>query len=313
MKTAPGEPASRTEGLRRIAWLVPATWFAVISATRLSALVALGPPGYDGILYRDATLRWVAGGDPWTNPSQGAVFAAPPPTLLAMLPFAALPEPIARIALVSLGAIASVWAVRRLRLPLWWLLFPPLVDGVYVANPHVFVVPLLVAGVGPLAIFVKVYAGVVPAMLFRWRTLLVTAAVALTTVPFLPWALFFERWHQVSAALASQSGGGGLSALATPWLVPVAVIAAFALGRKRLAWWSVPVFWTYTQWYYASMVLPVATPLAAMALAVPIPGATTVAIVLAVSELAWQRRSAGESIRPGLAVWRPDPEAPIQR
>ncbi len=100
-----------------------------------------------------------------------------------------------------------------------------------------------------------------------------------------------ERWPQVSAALASQSGGGGLSALATPLLVPIAIVAAIILGRERLAWWAVPVFWPYTQWYYASMVLPVATPLAAVALATPIPGATTVAIVLAAIEAVRRRRS----------------------
>lgn len=137
-----------------------------------------------------------------------------------------------------------------------------------------------------------------------------TAVAALVTAPFLPWGLFFERWPQVSAALASQSGGGGLSALATPLLVPAAIVAAVLLGRKRLAWWAVPVFWPYTQWYYASMILPVATPLAAMALAAPVPGATTVAIVLAVVEIAVARRSAGEPVGPARAVWRPGPVAP---
>ena len=147
------------------------------------------------------------------------------------------------------------------------------------------------AGAGPLAIFVKVYAGAAPALLLRWRPLAITAGLALVTAPFLPWALFIERWPQVSAALASQSGGGGLSALATPLLLPIAIVAAVVLGRKRLAWWAVPVFWPYTQWYYASMVLPVATPLAAIALATPIPGATTVAIVLAAIEAVRLRRA----------------------
>ena len=78
--------------------------------------------------------------------------------------------------------------------------------------------------------------------------------------------------------------------LATPLLLPIALVAAFFLGRERLAWWSVPVFWPYTQWYYASMVLPVATPFAAIALATPVRGATTVAIVVAVIELTWARR-----------------------
>ena len=277
------------EQFRPILWLIPASWFVVISSIRLSSLLPT-LPGYDGMLYREATVRWLAGGDPWALPAGGAVFGAPPPTLLAMLPLAALPPDVARVVLVYLGIVASVWLIRRLRLPLWWLAFPPLVDGVYIANPHVFVVPLLVAGAGPVAVFVKVYAGAVLALLLRWRALVVAAIAVLATAPFLPWSLFFQRWPEVNAALASQSGGGGLSVLATPILLPVAIVAALLIGRERLAWWSVPVFWPYTQWYYASMVLPVATPLAAVALATPIRGATTVAIVLAVIELAWQRR-----------------------
>ena len=276
--------------LRQRLWIVAPVWFISLSALRLSVLIPT-TPGYDGMLYRDATLRWLSGGDPWALRSGDAVFGAPPPTFIAMLPFAVLPEAIARIALVGLGILASIWVIRRLRMPIWWLAFPPLVDGLYIANPHVFVVPLLVAGAGPLAIFVKVYAGAVPALLLRWRVLAVTAALVLVTAPFLPWALFIERWPQVSAALASQSGSGGLSVLATPFLLPVAVVAAFLIGRERLAWWSVPVFWPYTQWYYASMVLPVATPLAAIALSVPVRGATTLAIVIAVIEVVYLRRS----------------------
>jgi hypothetical protein len=83
-----------------------------------------------------------------------------------------------------------------------------------------------------------------------------------------------------------------LSALATPWLLPIALVAAALLGRVRLAWWAVPVFWPYTQWYYSSLVLPVVTPLAAIALSMPVRGATTLAIVAAVAEIAWARRAA---------------------
>jgi hypothetical protein len=176
----------------RIAWALVPGWFVIVSAIRLSSLLPTAP-GYDGMLYRDATLRWLAGGDPWALRSGDAVFGAPPPTLLAMLPFAALPDPLARIALVGLGIVASIWVIRRLHLPLWWLAFPPLVDGLYIANPHVFVVPLLVAGAGPLAIFVKVYAAAVPVLQLRWRPLAITAGLALLTASFLPWALFIER------------------------------------------------------------------------------------------------------------------------
>jgi hypothetical protein len=285
---------------RRIVWLIVPAWFLIISAIRLSVLLPLGLPGYDGMLYRDATLHWLAGGNPWATPADGAVFGAPPPTLLAMLPFAILPEGVARLALLSLGVIASVWLIRRLRLPFWWLAFPPLVDGLYIANPHVFVAPLIVAGIGPLAVLTKIYAGPVLLLLLRWRSLLVTVAIFVVTVPFLPWSQFIAQWPSVSAALASQSRGG-LSVLATPWLIPVAVAAAVLVGRERLAWWVVPVFWPYTQWYYASIALPVVTPLAAMALAMPIPGATTLAIALAAGEvvLDGRRRTAREHARSG--------------
>jgi hypothetical protein len=298
--------ATRWARIRPVLWILLPAWFVTISAIRLSVLVSLSGPGYDGMLYRDATVRWLGGGDPWSPTSGYALYGAPPPTLVAMVPFAILPEALARIALVGLGVAASAWVIRRLGLPLWWLAFPPLVDGMYIANPHVFVVPLLVAGAAPLAVFVKVYAGAVPALLLRWRSIVVTAALVLVTAPLLPWGTFLRRWPEVSAALASQSGGGGLSALATPLLLPIAAAAAVYLGRKRLAWWAVPVFWPYTQWYYSSMILPVATPLAAAALAVPVQGATTVGIALAAVELAWLRRRRGEGLRPRLADWLPD-------
>jgi hypothetical protein len=275
---------------RPLLWVVVPAWFVATSAIRLSVLLPT-TPGYDGMLYREAALRWLGGGDPWAVQPGQAVFAAPPPTLLAMLPFAILPEPIARILLVGLGIAASVWMVRRLRLPIWWLAFPPLVDGVYIANPHVFVVPLILIGAAPVAIIVKLYAGAVPALRLQIRSLAVTAGLFIITAPFLPWGQFIDRWPQVSAALASQSGGGGLSVWATPLLLPIALVAAIIIGRERLAWWSVPVFWPYTQWYYASMVLPVATPLAAIALSMPVPGATTLAIVVAVIEVVYLRRS----------------------
>jgi hypothetical protein len=273
-------------------WIFVAASFVVISLLRLSALIPLGEPGYDGMLYRDATIRWLGGGDPWQSPPSTAVFAAPPPTLLVMIPFAILPALIARVLLLALGVVATVWMVRRLKLPLWWLAFPPLVDGLWIGNPHVFIAPLLVAGAGPLAVFIKLYAGAVLAIRLDWRALVVTAVLLVVTVPFLPWAQFLDRWPEISQALRDQSAGGGLSVWVTPLLLPVAVVAGLLLGRERLAWWSIPVFWPYTQWYYSSVVLPVVTPLAAVALSIPVPGATTIAIVITVVEAWWASRQA---------------------
>jgi hypothetical protein len=284
------------EFVRARLWVLITAWFVVISLMRLSSYAATGEPGYDGMLYRAATIRWLEGGDPWQIPESGAIFGAPPPTLLAMLPFAILPEVLARPLLLALGVAATVWMIRRLKLPLWWLAFPPLVDGLWIGNPHVFVAPLLVAGVAPLATLVKVYAGAVPAIRLDWKQLAMTAALLLVTFPLLPWGLFLERWPVVSQAFSDYTAGGGLSVWVTPLLIPVALVAGLLLGRERLAWWSIPVFWPYTQWYYSSVVLPVLTPLAAVALSVPVPGATTVALVIALAEAYWtgrQQRRAG--------------------
>jgi hypothetical protein len=287
--------------LRRLAdrlWILVPAWFVIISVMRLSALLPMGEPGYDGMLYRAATIRWLDGGDPWQLPVSGAVYAAPPPTLLAMVPFAILPEALARPLLLVLGVVATVWMIRRLKLPIWWLAFPPLVDGLWIANPHVFVAPLLIAGLAPLAVVVKLYAGVVPAIRLDWKSLAATVALLAVTFPFLPWAQFIERWPDVSRALSDQSAGGGLSVWVTPLLIPVAVVAALLLGRERRAWWAVPVFWPYTQWYYSALALPVLTPLAAVALSVPVPGATTVALVIAVGEVYWIARRKRRSSEP---------------
>ncbi len=277
--------------LRPKLWLVLVAWFVVISAMRLSVLIR-DVPGYDGMLYRNATIEWLAGRDPWATPESGAIYAAPPPTLLAMVPFAVLPENVARPMLLILGVAATVWMLRRLRMPLWWLTFPPLVDGLWIANPHVFVAPLIVAGASPAAAFVKLYGLAVPGVLFRLRVLFITAVFVLVSAPFLPWQLFAARWGEVNDALRVQSAGGGFSVWVTPLLLPMAVLAALFIGRARLAWWAVPVFWPFTQWYYSSITLPVLTPLAAAALSVPVPGATTAAMVIALLELWFVSRTA---------------------
>lgn len=287
-----------------IAGVIVPTWFVVLSAMRLSVLMP-ELPGYDGMLYREASLRWLAGLDPWYQPAQGAVYGSPPPSLLAMLPFALLPEPVARVALVGLGIVASAWMIRRLRLPLWWLAFPPLVDGLYIANPQTFVGPLLVAGAAPIATLFKVYGIVVPIIRLDVRAVALSLALLLITAPLLPWGTFLERWPDVSAALNRQSAGGGLSVWVTPLLVPVAIAAAVVLakfartadgdrraGLHRLAWLAVPVFWPFTQFYYGMQAIPGLTPfrgsslapLAAMALAVPAPGASAIAIALLAAE-----------------------------
>ena len=164
------------------------TWFAI--ETFLGAR-----PGVDGhplhllrrSAVRAATRAWLSGGDPWQVQLAGNYFAAPPPTLLPLVPFALLPPELGYLALalvVAIGAVASVWI---LRLPWWWLLFPPLVQSVISGNVQSLLVPLILVGAGPVAALLKVYAAVPLVILGRWRALIVLAGVLLITAPILPW------------------------------------------------------------------------------------------------------------------------------
>lgn len=276
-------------------WL--AVWFASITLVRVSVL-ATGQPGFDGRLYLRATSAWLDGQDPWILIATQR-FAAPPPTLIPLAPIALLPEDLG-VALLLLAAVAGAIAtVRLLHLPWWWLLFPPLVDGAWNANPQTLLVPLILVGAGPVAAFLKVYAIVPMALTLRWRALLVTAALLLLTAPLLPWASYIRQFGDLSQVLATQSDGG-LSATAVPLLIPVAVIALAFSGRERTAWLAVPVLWPSTQWYYSTLAMPALTSVAAAFMAIPVPGIAVVAAVVAVAVERRRTSSAGL-----VADWRP--------
>jgi hypothetical protein len=286
-------------GLRPLLpWLL-ATWFVVISAMRLIVIAPNGP-GFDGRLYRAATVSWLAGGDPWIVSLGGVYFGAPPPSLLPMVPFALVPEAIGVGALLILGVVGSAWAIRRLRLPWWWLTFPPLVDGMWNANPHVLVMPLILAGVAPLAVVIKAYGAVVPLVRLEIRVLLVSALALILTAPFLPWLQFLNDLPFVMNQLRLQSNGG-LSVWAAPLpllpiLVVLAVVALVLIGRERASWWAVPVLWPSTQWYYASIAIPGLSGswpwmLGAAILAIPLSGGPLIALlVCAIGVLITTRR-----------------------
>jgi hypothetical protein len=253
-------------------WL--AIWFAIISIIRMSVLVT-GRPGFDAELYLAATRAWLAGADPWIVIDQQR-FAAPPPSLIPLAPIAILPEQLGIGVMIALAVIGAIATVRLLHLPWWWLLFPPFIDAAWNGNPQNLLVPLILVGAGPLAAFLKIYAIVPIALTLRWRALLVTAVLLLVTAPLLPWASYIGQFGELSAALNEQSDGG-LSATAIPWLIPIALIALVFVGRERAAWLAVPAIWPATQWYYSTLAVPAATPIAGAILAIPVPGAAVVA------------------------------------
>jgi hypothetical protein len=267
-----------------------ATWFVTLSLMRLSYL-ATGEPATDLRLYLRGTAAWLHGEDPWAVHMGTLQYAAAPPSLLPMVPFAILPEALGVVLLTALGIVASIWTLRRLRLPWWWIAWPPLVDNLWNGNPQLFLVPLLLGPVAWLAPIVKAYAVVPLAVQWRPRALVVTVAVGLATMPLLPWANYLGRLSATSALLSEQSQGG-MSAWFLPILVPFAVLALFVLGRQRASWWAIPALWPSTQWYYSLMAMPVLTPLTAAILAAPVQGGPGVAVIVAAIEVWYRRRQA---------------------
>ena len=277
-------------------WL--AVWFGIISAMRLSMLVT-GSPGFDGRLYLKATRTWLAGADPWVFIDTQR-FAAPPLSLVPLAPIAVLPEELGVVLMIVLAAVGAIATIRLLRLPLWWLLFPPLVDGVWNGNPQTLIVPLILVGAGPIAAFLKIYALVPMVLTLRWRAVLITVVALAVTAPFLPWGSYFAQFADLSAVLESQSDGG-LSATALPWLIPVAVVALVMCGRERAGWLAVPALWPATQWYYSTLAIPALTPVAAAIMAIPVPGA---AVVAAIAVAVTRRNTTVPRLT---ADWRPSP------
>lgn len=269
-----------------------AAWFLTLSLMRLQTL-ASGEPATDLRLYLRGTAAWLRGEDPWLVHMGTLHYAAAPPSLLPMVPFAVLPEALGVVILTALGVAASFWTLRRLGLPWWWIAWPPLVDNIWNGNPQLFLVPLLLGPAAWLAPIVKAY-GVVPLFVqWRLRMLAVTVTVGLVTLPILPWSQFLAHLSTTSTLLSEQSQGG-MSAWFFPILVPFAVVAMVVMGRRHASWWIVPALWPSTQWYYSLMAMPVLTPLTAAILAAPVQGGPAVAAIVAAIEVWYLRRKARE-------------------
>jgi hypothetical protein len=231
-------------------------------------------------IYRAAAEAAIAGRDPWATGANGLTFAAPPPTLLPYLPAALLPEGLAIALYGALSLGAALVALRAVHAPIWWLLFPPIVDSLIVLNPDVLVIGLLLAlpRVAALSIVLKIYAAVPLAILGRWRPLVAGLALCLLSLPWLP--AFLASRESTTASLAAQSYGG-LSAWGTLLMIPT-VLALLAIWRRGAEWLSVPALWPYTQLHYAALALPVAarSPVVAFLLCFPVAFLPPIATIL---------------------------------
>ncbi|HEX7591408.1 MAG TPA: hypothetical protein VF375_05600 [Candidatus Limnocylindrales bacterium] len=276
---------------RRMAPVVLFIWFAYWGWSSIAGAFTDWPAhldtvGIDGRLYYRAAAMFMHGGDPWTAytstntwpPGSTQVhffFTGPPPTVLAFVPFVWIPEPIFVAGWMALTIAAAFYTLRRLHLPFWWVLFPPMMQGILVANPQVVCLALMLAGsswLRALAAPMKAYALIPMVALRQWRALVILALAGLASI-----VLFWPLWSMYRADFAAtdkwlvETTGGGWSAARDPglWAVAAVLVVLLALMNRRDAGWlAVPSLWPASQFFYATFVLPLRSPWLAAVLAV---------------------------------------------
>jgi hypothetical protein len=303
--------------LRLLGEIALAVWFAGQSYMRISRFVRdTVPLGQDIQIYYRGVQEWLHGGDPWAAQvivgNSAFNYAGSPATTLLLVPSALLSEGQFTALWLGLTALSAVAIVRWLRLPIWWLLFPPTTEALYSGNPQLVVLMLLLAGAGrmglladSISVVLKVYA-VVP-LLGERQLRRVGLALLLTIATFVVapslWIHYGEQFGTISARLAQQSENGD-SAFYFPMLLVPTAIAIFLLWRrdpKAAAWLAVPALWPSSEFHYSTFAQPVMTPLLAVLLAVPIQRLVPVAII---AYVIW--RFVSPPVHAHLAAWAAD-------
>jgi hypothetical protein len=228
--------------------------------------------------YYRATQAWVSGGDPWAAVSDfGVRFAAPPPALLLNLPLLPFGEQAARFFWPIAGAVGMAAAVRHYRLPAWWMLFPPFVEGWTAGASDPALLGLMLVGGGAISALVKPYA--IPGMLGERRYLAVGVAVllGLVSLPVLPWITFLQRLPEISGVLAAQAKS---QIVITGLLALLATAAAVASLRRRGLLAATPALWPNAQLHYALFSLAIAGESPLLAIAFALPGLAPLGVIL---------------------------------
>jgi len=270
-------------------WTLDATW----------SIPHDGRLGIDGRIYYRAALAWTRGLDPWA--AGVAVngfsfdFAGPPPTVLAFVPFAPLSEDVFNAVWLALSLAAASFTLWRLRLPQWWLLFPPVAQSVLVGNPQVVCLASLVAGselVATLAVPLKAYAALPLLGELRWRPVAYLALACAASFVVWPdlWRMYLGEFGAVSSRLSAESFGG-FSATRDPQLLVLTVAALLALAvvdRRAAGWLAVPGAWPSSQFFYSAFALPVITPLFAAILAAGTHADSNITPLAVIAYAAWR-------------------------
>ena len=268
MTRAPSDDARLTRP-----WNVLLPVLFAIGSADFALAVLLDPRsvGSHALIYTDAARAWLAGGNPWAVGPPSAVFAGPPPMLLPFVPFVPLPGDVTRLVWVAGSTLLAVLVIRRLRLPGWWIGFPPIFHAILLGHPEVLVLWLLLlrGSASGLAPVIKPYAG--PPLLAerRWKAIALGLGVVLITAPFLPWGQFIAQLPAIAETAKAQSNGD--STFGTPVLVAIALVALGLLGVRRALWLATPLLWPGAQPIYKVVSVPALSPVIAAFWALPVP------------------------------------------
>ncbi len=228
------EAARRLAVARRVGTVLLFAWFAWHTYDRISFFVDRQfPVGLDATIYYRGIVAWLSGLNPWDAAVEVGGFAyhyaGSPVTTVIMAPAALVSEEVFTFGWVVLTWGATIWTLRRLGFPLWWLLFPPIAEALFSANPQLVVLALLVANhwvASAVATALKVYAFIPLFGEARWRQIAVAVAFSAATFIVAPglWFDYFRQFGAISSRLEYESLQG-LSAFYFPVLLAVTVVA----------------------------------------------------------------------------------------
>jgi hypothetical protein len=243
-------------------------------------LLAPAIAGSHALVYTAAARAAIAGADPWTVGPPDVIYGGPPTMLLLFLPFTSRPEIAIRVLWIVGIALASWWVIRRLRMPLYWLLCPQIVSAIVLGHPEILVLALLLlpGPIAGLAAIIKPYAGLALLAQHRWRAIIVGLIVVGLTAPFLPWPRFIQELSMIGANLLRQDRGD--SVFGDPVLTVVAALALSTFGLRRALWLATPILWPAAQPIYKIGSMPEVSPVLAIFWSLPLPGATLAGLIV---------------------------------
>ena len=278
--------------------LLSLPWQTVIGVTAFTAmstfwvlLIVPGAIAMDALIYRAGAAELI-GGDPWAASQQNMYFAAPPLEAFAFLPAALLPVPVFVAVWVGLSVVGGIVIVRRLSLPVWWLLYPPLVAGMIGGNPALLGMAAVVGGWRLLGVILRPQL----ILVVGWRVAAVFVALSLAAIAVRP---DFLTGLGANIARYQEQSGVPINFWMSPLMVPAIVGLAllWRVDRHAASWLVMPAIGPTIGWYGFTMVMPIRSLPLAIACILPTPGLGAAAITVYAFWRWWTLRDAVASDR----------------